>query len=82
MTCQQIPLDTLKQWLNEARAALHKLQTGSLEASVSFGPSKSVSYTAANIDELRRYINDLTTEIDERENCGKPSPRRPIRMRY
>lgn len=56
-------LTTLKMRLAEAEAAYHKLQLGQQRASVSFGPSKSVSYTQANISELRRYINDLKDQI-------------------
>lgn len=67
-----------KLLLAEAEIALHKLLTGSKEQSVSFGAGKSVAYTATNISELRRYINDLKNEIDEAEGRGKS--RRSIRF--
>lgn len=61
MSCED--LTTLKLRLAEAEAAFHKLQLGQQRVSVTFGPSKSVSYTAANISELRRYIADLKDQI-------------------
>lgn len=69
-----------KLLLAEAEVALHKLLTGSKEQSVSFGAGKSVAYTATNISELRRYINELKDEIAVAEGRGKP--RGPIRFIY
>lgn len=69
-----------KLYLAEAEMSLHKLLTGSKEQSVSFGAGKSVAYTAANISELRRYINSLKDEIAVAEGRGKP--RGPIRFIY
>lgn len=67
-----------KLHLAEAEMALHKLLTGTKEESVSFGAGKSVKYTATNISELRRYINELKDEIAAAEGTGRP--RGPIRF--
>lgn len=67
-----------KLYLAEAEVSLHKLLTGSKEESVSFGAGKSVKYTATNISELRRYINELKDEIAVAEGRGKP--RGPVRF--
>lgn len=69
-----------KLYLVEAEMALHRLLTGSKEQSVSFGAGKSVAYTATNISELRRYINELKDEIAAAEGTGRP--RGPIRFIY
>lgn len=76
------PAELLQKKLNlaEAEIALHKLLTGSKEQSVSFGAGKSVAYTATNISELRRYINELKDEIAVAEGRGKS--RGPIRFIY
>lgn len=74
------PEELLQKKLNlaEAEMALHKLLTGTKEESVSFGAGKSVKYTATNIAELRRYINELKDEIAAAEGTGKP--RGPVRF--
>lgn len=67
MACE-IDCDTLRARLADAQAALHALNTGASAVSVTYGPSKSATYTPANAAELRRYINELRAEIDE--CCG------------
>lgn len=71
-------IDDLKTKLAEAETAYHTVMLGGKTASVTFGPSKSVTYTQANLAELRRYINDLRDQIAA---CGGDSKaRRTIRM--
>lgn len=55
-------LATLQLWLLEARTALHKLNTGKLEASVSYD-GKSVSYSQADRSKLEAYIARLEDQI-------------------
>lgn len=60
-----------KLWLAEAELALHKLLTGAREQTITFGSGKSVTYTAANINQLRDYIARLKDEVDECEGRGR-----------
>jgi len=70
---------TKKLWLAEAELALHRLLTGTAEQTVQFGPSKSVTYTQANINQLKVYINDLRNEIAVCEG-QEPARRGPVRF--
>lgn len=70
---------TKKLWLAEAELALHRLLTGTAEQTVQFGPSKSVTYTQANINQLKVYINDLRNEIAVCEG-QEPAKRGPVRF--
>ena len=81
MTCEQQDLLALKIKLAEAETAYHQLSIGSKRASVGFGPSKSVSFTQANISDLRRYINELKSQIAELTGCAK-NQRKPVRFRF
>ena len=77
--------DALKARLAEALAAYHALLIGGGTQSVTFGPGKSVSYTAANAGELRRYIDELRARIAA--CCGgaiaeSGSARAPIRFGF
>lgn len=74
------PAELLQKKLNlaEAEMALHKLVTGTKEQTVSFGSGKSVTYTAASLAELRRYINELKDEIAVAEGTGRA--RGPVRF--
>jgi signal recognition particle GTPase len=60
--------------LLEARIALHKLATGTAEVSVGYG-DRSVTFRAANIDQLRVYIREL-----EQECGGETKRRQPFRV--
>jgi hypothetical protein len=53
---------TLQGYLLEAQLALHKLLTGTKETSVSY-EGKSVTFSAANVDQLKAYIADLERQI-------------------
>lgn len=70
---------TKKLWLAEAELALHRLLTGSAEQTVSFGSGKSVTYTAANINQLKAYIADLKNQVAECEGVTQ-SRRGPVRF--
>lgn len=70
-----------KVWLAQAELALHNLLTGAAEEQVQFGPSKSVTYTRADINQLKAYIADLKNQVAECE--GQPQSRRgPIRFAF
>lgn len=81
MSCEPVDVDDLKTKLAEAETAYHKLITGSARQKVTFGPSKSVEYTQANIAELRRYINDLQEKIGAATGCSRYR-RRAVRMLF
>ncbi|HEY1035556.1 MAG TPA: gpW family head-tail joining protein [Pseudoxanthomonas sp.] len=70
---------TKKLWLAEAELALHKLLTGEREQTVTFGSGKSVTYTQANINQLKSYIADLQAQVDECDGKA-PAKRGPIRF--
>lgn len=72
---------TKRLWLAEAENALHALMTGAKEVKVTFGPSKSVEFTAASIRDLRAYIQQLRDEVAECD--GRTTPRRgPVRFNF
>lgn len=54
--------DELQARLTDAEAALHKLMTGSLGETVKSG-EKLVTFTAANVGNLSRYIADLRAQV-------------------
>lgn len=70
---------TKKLWLAEAEHALHRLLTGTAEQTVTFGSGKSVTYTAASIDKLKAYVNDLKNQVAECDGQA-PCKRGPIRF--
>lgn len=69
-----------RQMLAEAEMALHKLSIGGQRQQVNFGAGKGVTYTSANIADLRRYIQDLKAEIAALD--GSLPTRGPIRIIY
>lgn len=72
-------LNTLKQRLAEAEAALHRLMTGELEVTVSVGGYGATTYNQASADRLSAYIARLKNEIASREGGVR---RGPILMRF
>lgn len=67
---------TLQQWLLDAQQALHDLMTGTKPIVVTYvqgDGQKSVTYTKANIDYLRGYIQELKAQL------GITRGRRPMR---
>lgn len=71
-------LATLQTRLDEAEAALHKLQTGAQVASVGDGQG-NVQYTSADVDKLRAYVRDLKAQISTAQGTRG---RRPIGIRF
>ena len=69
---------TLETWLAEAEAALHKLATGSLRQTVDVG-EKRVTYTPADLGQLRRHVADLKNRIAALK--GRPK-RGPLYMEF
>lgn len=70
---------TLQAQLLDARAAYHRLLTGSKAEQVTYAAgqvSRSMKYTATNIDALRAYIADLERQL------GMTSRRRAIGVRF
>lgn len=57
-----VDLAILKERLAEAELALHRLSIGKSVVSISDGERK-LTYTAANIGQLRAYVDDLTRQI-------------------
>ena len=73
-----LPAATLATNLANAQAALDALIRGQMTATVSYGEgagNRSVTYTRANIGELRLYIESLQTQQGYRA-------RRPIALRF
>lgn len=71
-----IPTLTLQQWLLDAQTAMHDLMTGVKPKVVLYTQGdgqKSVTYTEANIANLRGYIQELKAQLGI--TCG----RHPIR---
>ena len=69
-------LATLQTWLEEAYVARHKLRTGAMAVSISYG-QRTMSYTAATAADLDAYISDLEQQI--REAQGSTNKRRVFR---
>jgi hypothetical protein len=57
-----IPLETLALQLSEAQLAYHALNTGTQTVSVGTGDTR-VTFTAAQVADLRQYIIDLQAAI-------------------
>lgn len=60
-------MTTCAEWqtkFDEADQALHALLTGSKVASLGAG-EKSITYTAATLGELQRYVAYLQSKLDE-----------------
>lgn len=77
-----VDCSALRIQLAEAQNALHKLLTGTQAQTVNFGPSKSATFTAANIDQLRRYIDEMKQQLASCCGEGDATPRAPVRFNY
>lgn len=62
---------TNQEYLDAAIAARHALLTGTAAVSVRHADGRGVTYSAANIAALDRYIAELRNTI-----AGTPAPRR------
>ena len=54
---------TLTQRLADASAAYHKLMIGRLASTVVDQNGERVTFTAANVDQLKAYIDDLKSQL-------------------
>ena len=64
-------LATLQSYLSGAESALNKLLTGQLVVEFDRAGTK-IRYTPANIEELRRYIAELRSQIAALGGGGNP----------
>jgi hypothetical protein len=74
-----IPVGTIQQWQVEAMLALHQLSTGQKGEAYAYTQgdgTKSVTYTRANISDLRAWLAKLNAQL------GLGSGRRPMRVRF
>ena len=56
-------LQVLEARLSQAKKVRHKILTGAQEVSVNLQGYGSTTYTAANVEALERYINELELQI-------------------
>lgn len=69
-----LPLETLQQYLTDARAAYHRLMTGASVVTVKDQNGEMVTYQTASVTRLSAYIAWLEAEIalltGGRASCG------------
>lgn len=70
-TFDGIPLETLATWLTEAQTAYRALNTGQQTVSLGTGDTR-VTFTAAQVADLRRYIADLQAAITALTTSARP----------
>ncbi len=75
----QTTLSILRQRLQEAEDALHRLMLGELEVTVSVTGYGATNYNGVNRHELEAYISKLKAQIAKQS--GRSS-RRPIFFRF
>ena len=64
-----VPQATLQSWLTQAQQALQNVATGAKVTTVTYAQgegSRSVSYSRANIADLRAWITELQTALGVR----------------
>lgn len=74
-----VPQATLRQWLLDAQTALHQLAIGGKVEAAAYTQgdgSKSVTYTRAQLPQLRAHIALLQSAL------GIRGVRRPLRPRF
>lgn len=84
MDLSAVPTETLRLWQADALQAQHALMTGRREVSMSIGTpgtSRSVTYTQANLGDLRSYLAQLAAEIAKRGGA-QVTRRRAIGVRF
>lgn len=69
-----ITLDTLRQRLEEAEDALHRLMMGELEVTVSVTGYGATNYNSVNQQKLELYISKLKVEIAKKTGRPKRGP--------
>ncbi len=63
-------LPALRARLYDAQDAYHALMTGQQEVSVNISGYGSITYTTTNINQLERYMANLTTLIARHSGYG------------
>ncbi|MCC5809870.1 MAG: phage tail protein [Ectothiorhodospiraceae bacterium] len=69
-----LPAETLKQRLQEALDAQHRLMLGDQDVSVTTRDGRRVQYTEANASKLQQYINALQQALDARKGRVRRGP--------
>lgn len=67
-------LETLRQRLDEAETALHRLILGELEVTVSVVGFGATNYSQTNRDQLERYIAKLKSDIAKHTGLARRGP--------
>lgn len=76
---------TLLSWYGQAIQAMNDLMTGGKVTSVSYSQgtgARSVTYTQANIADLRQWIAQLAAALSARSLILQPARRRAIGVRF
>ncbi len=68
-----VALATLNSWLAEAQTALHQLNVGTRVVRIG-SADKQLSFTQADIRQLRAYVGRLQIEIAIRAGQGAATP--------
>lgn len=68
-----VSLVTLNTWLSEAQTGLHDLSVGKKVISIGTG-DKRISFTPADVRQLRAYIGRLQLEIAVRSGQSAAQP--------
>jgi hypothetical protein len=86
MNLTPIATVTLQDWYSAALTALNELLSGRRVASASYSQgtgSRSVSYSQADLTQLRQWISELLTELQGRGVMTRtPSRRRAIGFQF
>ncbi len=69
-----IDLPVLRQRLQDAEAALHRLMVGEMEVTVSVTGYGSTTYTQTSTAKLEQYISQLKAQIAQKTGRKKRSP--------
>ncbi len=76
---RNVDLPTLRQRLQEAEGALHRLMIGELEVTVSVTGYGATNYNSVNRHQLEAYISQLKAMIARK--TGRPK-RGPVYIRF
>lgn len=64
-------------WLTEAEAALHEYMVGESAVTVSYD-GESTTFRAANINQLKSYINDLRRALGKTKTANRGFSFKPV----